>query len=960
MTFSPSKVILDAVQFAAEAEIGHFGRLVAQNASILTRQLSLRILLSYLPESTPPSNYSDLLRDLAEGRSPVSSSSNLPQPSKDLNEAVARARVKALQLQSLTSDVLDNHSASELDKFIISRARKIESELGSITLVQQLVQPFVQQSQSLKDWTISILIPLTRLDYDYYPQQSRAFTLHSFEQLHGRMGVEALLERVVEHKNRGKGYCGRDLKNIVGPWIYGEACRNSREGARDKPAHSDTTKIEPQMEDSLSLCWVNVYEWLLEKANVDFSLVLEFFQEWGGPRDVDYGGIIENAAEDQKIVLAEKEYAQLGLAIFYRNPHSEIKATENTFSILTKVANLTGLLPPPNAATFDMNSFLSSLTSEYLATVSTVHLLPTELLDPSNLLVAPSSDALELAFIISASIQLLDSLSHPLAPATVVNLSLFASQTDQQETFRRTIRSASSRSSANDKTWAEMRQKFLWLRAWQASGEPPLARHGLFAQIERNEFEIEILKALVNNSRYKLAATIYCESSSDPLPKDIVEQVLLEQILASYDNASNGNRTRGGIKKAIEILSSFNSFFPNSVRFHRALALINATHRLSFYSLTLQHGVPFLPVNIRIHSSPLNLIDKVLKQNPGSYTKLEDLLDIGRDFVRAGLVRLDVASNADENQQLDQVQRNITAKAIEASLNEDDFDTAYSYIVSRLATSRTMEDEPTDTSKNATTDQDVLWKAAYQAGRYRPKNKSGTSELRRLEQRMELLSQALLLAPTFALQDILGTWRTCEGDLNAALAKETEEEQAWIDKGERTIPGGFSREDIVPQTQKPRETTRKALTEEAPMSLFDVTKNAAAALSKSAFPLRGQRQGIAAGNEAMEVRDPPSSPVTSESGEGPGRIRKRDIVSNMVTGGLASGIGWVIGKQPVSWAWTLLTRYRSAFSDSRLMLVRYCVIREPFRAPPSTDYSMSKLTIFFLILIISLHMKITY
>jgi len=29
------------------------------------------------------------------------------------------------------------------------------------------------------------------------------------------------------------------------------------------------------------------------------------------------------------------------------------------------------------------------------------------------------------------------------------------------------------------------------------------------------------------------------------------------------------------------------------------------------------------------------------------------------------------------------------------------------------------------------------------------------------------------------------------------------------------------------------------------------------------------------------------------------RVRKRDVVSNMVTGGLKSGLGWVLGAQAV-------------------------------------------------------------
>ena len=302
-----------------------------------------------------------------------------------------------------------------------------------------------------------------------------------------------------------------------------------------------------------------------------------------------------------------------------------------------------------------------------------------------------------------------------------------------------------------------------------------------------------------------------------------------------------------------------------------------ATHSLSFYSLTLQHGVPLLPVNIRAHSNPSALIDKVLSQNSKSYTKLDDLLEISRNLVRAGLLLPNDTHSLSEEQLLD-VERRVIAKAIEASLSEEDFDTAYSYVVNRLSYNQSSSGE------------DVLWQAAYQAGRHWPKKDDGPSELRRLEQNMELLSQALQLAPPSALEEVLATWRECEANMNAALAKETAEEKKWSERGDRRLPGGFTADDIVPFVQQPRETTRKAMNEEAPMGLFDVARGAATALSKSAFPLRDQRQ-LGSGRRERTAAVP-----RSEDRDGEERVRKRDMVSNMVTGRLASGIGWVLGE----------------------------------------------------------------
>ena len=95
---------------------------------------------------------------------------------------------------------------------------------------------------------------------------------------------------------------------------------------------------------------------------------------------------------------------------------------------------------------------------------------------------------------------------------------------------------------------------------------------------------------------------------------------------------------------------------------------------------------------------------------------------------------------------------------------------------------------------------------------------------------MELLSQALLLAPPSALSEVLTVWQKCEQQVTAQIANETEEEQKWDEKGDRTVPGGFT-EGVSPIAQKARDPSRGALVEEAPMGLFDMARGAAATLS---------------------------------------------------------------------------------------------------------------------------------
>ena len=315
-------------------------------------------------------------------------------------------------------------------------------------------------------------------------------------------------------------------------------------------------------------------------------------------------------------------------------------------------------------------------------------------------------------------------------------------------------------------------------------------------------------------------------------------------------------------------------------------------------------------MNIRVHPNPISLIGKVLDQNSKSYTKLEDLIEIGRNFVKAGLLRPAEAYYEEQSgsteRQIALIERQIIAMAINAALAEGDFDTSYSYVVNRLS--------QLGAGSSVDPDDDITWKAAYQAGRAELRSTSGASELRRLEQRMELLSQALLLAPVSEIQDILSTWRSCEEEMNVLLTKETEAEQRWDDRGDHKLPGRYMTDEFSPEPQRPpRESTRNAMNEEAPMGLFDVARGAASALSKTAFPLRSPHSAKVAklmqsniiseksmNSSTSSLLQPfggsqhEATPGGSESGDG--RVRKRDVVSNMVTGGLASGIGWVLGE----------------------------------------------------------------
>lgn len=914
-------LILAAARYASNADIPALRQLLAW-PDALKLELTLRILLTFLPEGSEPGLYVDFIRELADtqSKSDANFTPSFPElPDLDISEDEARIRVRRLRLTPLLNPKAQyDQETDPLTLFLLHQAHKIDSETGSLDLVCQLLEPFFNHSEVLRTWMTSILLPLLRLEYEYYPQSSSPQSLEDLERLDGSPAIQSLLAKAAQ-RNDGKDTreVGRDLRGLVGPWMYGETTRKRRKLSHEERKQSLTagtraTEDKPSgVEEQLSNGWSHVNEWLLDLALRDFPQAVDAMTQWDGPPDVDYGdwgaGLQPGDAEEMRI--QTKRYSQAGLAVLYAANERSFETMIGSHRVLVQTARLVDLDEPPDLKRSD-ELIISGISREYLESLSAAHLLYNALLQPRNPLTNPTTSAVSLYNLILASCYKLLNLGNIKTSRSVAELILFGTEADQVAELKRTLFTLKAEK-MDEKLWASIRRQILWLQNWEHQPTEVGGPRGVFSKVAKTELEIELLRAMLEGGCYSLAEDIYCKQTITPVSKDTVESTVLNAALSAYDAASNGNRTRGGVRKASEIISTFRNYFPQSIPFTQITALLSATHAMSFYSLTLQHGVPFQPVNIRAHKDPMSLIGKILSQNPRSYTHLDNLLEIGQDLVTAGLLDNMHDSSADPDIQRDQQQqralvakRRVTRMAIEAALEEDDFDTAYSYVVNRLAADQPGPKSVDSLQKSSMMEDDISWRAAYAAGRYPPSN-TGNSALRRLEQRMELLSQALILAPSSALSEVLTAWQKCEQQVTTQIAKETEDEHQWDEKGDRKVPGEFS-VSTISSAQRARNPSRGALVEEAPIGLFDMARGAAATLSKNAFPLRGS-QKTASPTISSHVR-PLSGVSTGSSDEGsvggaggPGRVRKRDMVSSMVTGGLASGIGWVIGES--KWIW---------------------------------------------------------
>lgn len=444
-------------------------------------------------------------------------------------------------------------------------------------------------------------------------------------------------------------------------------------------------------------------------------------------------------------------------------------------------------------------------------------------------------------------------------------------------------------------------------------------------------------------------------------------------------------------------------------------ALIAATHGLCDYRLVLKQGEPFTPVVLRVHTNPLSILGKVLEQNPRSYTNIQALLNIATDIVDAGLTVRDKSGQSALTPDQAPLQRalacrRVTAMCIDAALNEDDFETAYSYVVSRLA----LNDElpkagaiSSSSSYGAPTTDTWSWRAALEAGKYRRTERTvrpthlGTAsanlEIRHLEQRIECLATALRIAPSETLQEILNAYRRCEEELETAVKAEDEQENAWDDVADQSwqqdaaetkrrrqqqnrlssgMPGGFGAElggsggsgssspsassgrnnrplasrvaaaasaaatatyggqastrsgprqpgpsgsgsrsssgtGRPPQRQQSAASaaTAGAASDDAPLSLFDLSRATARVASRNFSALSSLRQtrqlvglggggGGGGGHDESEHNGDHDSGNDMSDADGP-HLRKRDQLRDAAMGTLTSGVGWLIGAQPV-------------------------------------------------------------
>ncbi|KAL9085539.1 MAG: hypothetical protein Q9159_004637 [Coniocarpon cinnabarinum] len=963
ISLSNAHWILLAVSYASDANVAALSAISSAKPLILNTQLLLRILLTFLPESVHPDVYTDFVQGLSQRASSQHDTDVQVDwgATGELSHADVEGRLAALHLKRLCPRRIRNsHDAvlrsapkDPVTLFILSRANAIEKETGLLTLVPSLVRPFLESSAYLRVWFTSTILPLLRFEQERNRKDGVTVDLETFESFDGAAGISILMSKSIMASREGAASAdsvGKDLRETVGPWMYGSTQRKRRklDVEHSGRAHLQGPKIDSeavpradpresgfqnefqiQPDDQLE-DWQHTFHWMATTAVDNFDLAVKTLEGWRGPGDADVDDIDLSAdavQDDQVQSQLHIRYCQAALACIYAAECDGEDAARGAHSILKNVADLMGYTLPPALETdlpvlFTLEQQITQPPLPF-DTYSPRLFEFNELLQHNQQLTTPTLEAFVSLAMTVHSAFVLANLGFKATIAQVAKLRFYGDEADSRRMVQKILRQHLTNQNTSERHWLDIRQQLSWLRDWNSGIDDPAAasgNRGVFAQLALGTLEREVLSAIGAAGHYSLVRSIYLpeNSAEAPLDKDEVESSLLSLFKEFYEAASNGNRTRGSMKRASDLLAAFQSSFSSSASFRKASALVAATHSLSFYALTLEPGQPTAPHSIRDHRDPLGLIATVLSQHSESYTKLEDLIVIAQNLVIANPLALSSASAspyskygdlyaADEPARKVHATRLVIGMAIDAALHENDFETAYSFAVNRLSHSdATFRDGNTQKPAQTVTIDDISWRAAYQAGRHPttlPLNAPVHERTRRLEQRMDLLSRALGLAPPQALPEVLAAWRRCEEELLTLLhdtaardaeADELAERRMSGARGSSDLPGAFRPEQpaLLQNQPKRKEVGRASKADgEAPMGLFDVARGAA-----QAFGRMGQSGTQQSGVHA----EPTLADAETEELESGERVRKRDMVASAVTGGMAKGIGWVLGATPVT------------------------------------------------------------
>lgn len=506
LVLSAPKIVLLAVHLAAKADLDSLSFIAANNGSILRKELLLRILLTYLPETLKSEEYISFVEEVDKGEYAAHEHWEVDTSAvEQLSEEQAVKKVRKLHLLKLSWPEAPPEAEEDLlTLFLLQRAYKVDEEAGLLTQLPDLLAPFLDRSPYLRTWMISVLLPLLRRNYEYYPQHSVPITLAEFEKLGDPEAVELLLSQTgAQEADYSK--VSRDLRGMVGPWLYNDKRWIKRSAEPDREEGADEEDICPG--------WEQMLTWLTSQASTNWKVAVEAIDHWHGPEDVDLGGYGQMWMSDEKQQYLERRYARAGLACAYLIPESTTEALTGAYTLALEVTKLLDDPLPPLQTVASNLSPVPDLGSTNIMFAKNVTFLRNNVLDESNVLTKPSELAVALLSALVISAFLSTRAGSPITVRKAGELAMLQDEREQKAEFLKLIHVVSERGpSSDDKFWIRARNEILWLKDWGAEEEDSSSQDqhyfGIYGRLKKDFIEVELLKALLAHSRKSDASAL--------------------------------------------------------------------------------------------------------------------------------------------------------------------------------------------------------------------------------------------------------------------------------------------------------------------------------------------------------------------------------------------------------------------------------------------------------------------
>lgn len=537
-SLTPAQCVLLAVHLASESNISALHSFTPARHDALDPELVLRIVLTFLPEAVDPREYISYVGEVASrlyldvDREDVVVDTS---PVKDISDEEAQKKVKKLALRKLQpTEFVSDAPRDLLTRFLCHRALRIDEETGLLGLVPKLIEPFLNRNDYIRTWYISVVLPLLRLEVEYYPDDDTlAIPLGEFEQYDAPHGMDFLLKKAAQTES-GRENISRDIKSLVGPWMYG-----STERKRRKLSHGKDQSTEPSLNDDIESAthgiakiglsgvqasdatghdWEHMFQWMVTHSIDSFDLIAHAIENWDGPGDVDLGnfdrGGIAYLDEDIQRKL-ELQYAQAIFASCYAAQANTEEIVQHSHNVLARLAELLDFIPPPDLATsVDSLPRIERHAAKLESSRTSEDIMPDALLRPEHPLTTPRLATYMLLQMMGYSAYQFSGLGWPLSLVNVAKLHFYASGEEQGEVLRGILRGLSLSSSGDGGTttiarkndgdevkWRADRNKLMWLWNWGIVGDDDDGGGaGVLGKIPKGEFEGEMLGAFVETS----------------------------------------------------------------------------------------------------------------------------------------------------------------------------------------------------------------------------------------------------------------------------------------------------------------------------------------------------------------------------------------------------------------------------------------------------------------------------